>query len=153
MADTVAKQWIYPTNWNGEYPWIGEEASSQRHGWKKMVVRLLNLSDGTGESLVPKLVREDFYGVEGKPCLKIGIDKIIYQTYGMSVKLEYDMSPNQLIAVLPESNSGMIRGPILPDIGEDTVYGPGETGNVLLSTIAHTANDSYDIVLHLRIKE
>lgn len=154
MADTVKTTWLYPPNWDGSYFGQGDPDPTEnpKHGWKRMKVQLANVSDGTGESGVIKLDRSAFFGIDGLPCFKLGIEKIKYQTYGMSVRLDWSMSPVQLVAMLPESESGCIVGPFYPDLGEDSVYGPGETGDLLLTTIGHTANDSYNITLDILVK-
>lgn len=155
MADTVRITWLYPPNWDGTY-WGGAGGGSPDPpdnvpiGWKRMKLQLTNLSDGTGESDVVKLDRSELYGIDGLACEKIVIDKIKYQTYGMSVRLEWDMTPDQLIAMLPENSEGCIEGPFFPDY--DGAYGVGETGDLLLTTIGHTANDSYNITLDIKIK-
>jgi hypothetical protein len=154
MADTVKTTWLYPVNWDGSYQGAGDAAPPDHwHGWKRMKVQFLNLSDGTGESDAIKLNRSDFRGVQGDPCTKIGIKKISYACYGMSVQLEWDMNPQQLVTLLPENTNGCIKGPFYPDVTDDTTYGEGETGDLLLTTIGHTANDSYVITMDIIIKE
>jgi hypothetical protein len=154
MADTVRTTWLYPVNWDGSYPGAGNPSPpDQWHGWKRMKVQFTNVSDGTGESSVIKLRRGDFRGVQGSPCTKIGIECISYSAFGMSVRLEWDMNPVQICSVLPETNSHKIHGPFYPDVTDDTTYGEGETGDLLLTTIAHSSNDSYNIIMDIIIKE
>lgn len=154
MADTVRTTWLYPVNWDGSYMGDGHAAPpDQWKGWKRMKVQFTSLSDATGESDVIKLDRSVLRGVQGDPCTKIGIKEINYVTYGMSVQLEWDMVPQQLICILPENSNGCIKGPFYPDVTDDTTYAEGETGDLLLTTIAHSANDSYNIIMDIIIKE
>jgi hypothetical protein len=152
MSDTVKTTWLYPPNWDGSYFGQGGPAPSEnpKMGWKRMKVQFTNLSDGTGESDAIKLDRSDFFGIDGLPCFKFGIECIEYQTYGMSVVLEWDMAPQQLVCYIPESSSGKIKGPFYPDVGD--AYGPGETGDLILTTVAHSANDSYNLTLDILVK-
>lgn len=154
MADTVRTTWLYPSNWDGSYFGQGDPhpPENPKHGWKRMTVQFSNLSDGTGESDVIKLDRSVLFGIDGLPCFKIGIERIRYTTYGMSVKLEWDMTPQQLIYICPENGDGEVCGPFYPDLGEDTEYAEGETGDLLLTTIGHTANDSYNLILDILVK-
>jgi len=142
--DTVKTTWKYPPNWDGYFP--GDR------GFRRMIVQLSNLSDGTGETDVIKVAREDLKDTNGDECLKICVEKIEYATHGMGVEIQYDMNPVQTIAIFPQSDSGCLVGPWYPDLGEDTAYADGETGNIIFSTVAAAANDSYDITLHLIIK-
>ncbi|GAF88921.1 unnamed protein product, partial [marine sediment metagenome] len=64
-------KWIYPLNWDGEYPGLGDpDPNEQFHGWKRMILQLDGYSDVSqeGEDSGVKLTRADLYGVEGKPC-------------------------------------------------------------------------------------
>jgi hypothetical protein len=71
----------------------------------------------------------------------------------MAVRLYFDMDPAETICYIPHDGSGIIKGPFLPGIAKTDEYGPGETGDIMLTTAGHTANDVYDITLKLRIKE
>jgi len=145
MADTVSTIYRYPPNFDGYY--------ANNKGTRRMVVQFTNLSDGTGESDVIKLVREDLRGTNGDVCKKLCIEKIEYHTYGMGVHIEYDMNPQQTIAQIAQSSHGIMPGPWSPDLNEDDDYEVGETGNILFTTIAAASNDTYDITLHLVVKE
>jgi hypothetical protein len=142
-------RWVYPLNWDGLY-------DPQTRGWKRMKVRLLHFDEeanGTTETDALKIDRSSMLGANGMPCYKICIEKIEYQTYGVGLILEYDMTPDQLICVIPEGEAGVIHGPFLPEITEPGGYLAGETGNVVLTSQNSSQYDSYDLLLHIRIKE
>ncbi len=152
MANDFRKTWLYPPNWNESYPGQGG-ILEHKTGWKRMKLQLVSLYVDVADSDRRVLVRGDLYGVTGLACAKIGIEKIKYHTFGMSVRLEWDMVPDQLVALLPENGHGCIEGPFYPDFDGDTTYAAGETGDLLLTGIAESANDSYNITLDILIKE
>lgn len=148
MADTVTTRWLYPPNWDG----FVEPRGYLRNGWKHMVVQLTCSSDATGETAVRKVTRGDLYGPSGLPCKRIGIDEVIYHVYGMDIHLYYDMDPIETIVRIPSDMTGTIKGPFYPGIPKNEDYGPGETGDIML-TSGIWYDGSYDIILKLRIKE
>ena len=151
MADTVTTRWLYPPNWDG----FVDPAGYLKRGWKHMVVQLTGIGVGQdcGETGVRKVVRQDLYGPSGLQCKRICIEEILYHTFGMGVLLYFDMNPAETICLIPHDVSGCITGPFLPKIQKYEDYGPGETGDIMLTSIAVAANDTYDITLKLRIKE
>ena len=150
MADTVTTRWVYPPNWDG----FVEPRGYLKRGWKHMVVQLTNYSDGTGETAVRKVVRQDLYGPSGLLCKRICVDEIIYRTTNFGVRLYFDMTPAETICLIPHGY-GIITGPFLPGIAKYEDYEAGETGDIMLTTIVSqgSAQDTYDITLKLRIKE
>ncbi len=149
-------KWIYPLNWDGEYPGEGDPVPSERtRGWKRMVVQLDGYSDVSqeGDDSGVKIVRANLYGVEGKPCYKIGITKVEYSTYGCGVHLYWSMTPDQTICRIPQSEANTICGPFLPEVTEPGGYGPAEFGDVVLTTNSMSQYDSYNITLYITVKE
>jgi hypothetical protein len=151
MADTVETTWIYPPNWDGHVR--EEDQTGTIFGNNKMIVNFKNLSDSTGESDIVKITREDLYSTQGNVCGKIRIDRIEFVTFGIGVQIEFDMNPHQMIALIPQNGAGCVKGPFIPKLAQDTEYAPGETGNVMFTTIAAAANDSYDITIYFTVKE
>jgi hypothetical protein len=153
MANVYRKTWLYPPNWDGSYTGPGGAAPpDQPIGWKRMKLQITSLYVDTADADRRVLVVGDMFGVQGLPCVKIGITKISYVTFGMSVMLEWDMTPDQMICMIPENSNGVIEGPFYPDI-DSAGYGPLETGDLLLTGIAESANDSYNITLDILVKE
>jgi len=151
MADEVTTRILYPPNSTGFVDPIGY----LKRGWRHVIFQITSLSDGTGEVGVRKMARGDLYGPSGLPCKRICIEEIFYHTHGMGVRLYFDMTPEETICLIPHDGSGCIKGPFLPSIAKYEDYEPGETGDIMLSTIATQvgANDTYDITIKMRIKE
>ena len=85
------------------------------------VIQLTNTSDGTGESAVTKI---DVSGLAtnsstGKTCTGVKLGKIVYSTFGMSVKLLWVATTNTIC------------------------------WDIALTTTGHASADSYVIVLTL----
>lgn len=139
MADTVTVEWLYPPNWDGSFEPGG--------GFKRMVVRLTNVSDGTGESDVVKINRSELRNSRGVVPRKLVVEAIEHSCSGMSVQLEFDRDPNEVIAVLSGDGLkdwGRVGGKADPgDVG---------SGDIILTTIGQIATSTYDITLHLRLK-
>jgi hypothetical protein len=149
MADKVNMVIIYPPNFDGFF----DPAGYLKRGLKHAIFQLTNISDGTGETAVRKMARGDLFGPSGLPCKRMCIEEIAYHTFGMGVHLFWDMVPDETIVVLPQNGSGLIKGPFLPKIARGEDYEPGATGDLMLTTIAAANNDTYNIVIKMRIKE
>ena len=147
MSDTVNVRWIYPPNPAGYLP--------DKGGFKRVVLQLTGVSDGTGETDVVKLKLSDLRTPSGNVPSRTAIERIEYQVYGLTVTLEWDRRPHETIAVLnaavgADSGSRSYRsGGGLVDPGES---GDG-TGDILLTTTNADSGDSYDINLVVRLKD
>lgn len=98
-----------------------------------------NASDGTGESGVKKI---DISTLTGAPT-KIKINKMKWSCDGMQVKILFDHTTDDTVAIL----SG--RGE-LDAACEASIIDPGsagDTGDVLFTTAGHTAGDGYTIYM------
>ncbi len=114
-------------------------------GTKKLVVHLMNLSDGTGESNVVKVDKSTFVGPKaGEPGYFI-LEKIKYNCLGMRVKLSVDRTTDVVFAVLQGFGEIDYRS-----VGGIVLSGTGDTGDILLTTANQASGDSYDITLYLR---
>ena len=115
---------------------------------RKAVIQLTNTSDGTGESAVTKVdvsalaVRS----TDGATCTGCKIEKIVYTTFGMSVKLLWNASTNTIALDL---NSGYSDSFDFSEFGglQNTAASGGKTGDIKLTTTGHASGDSYVIVL------
>ncbi len=119
------------------------------NGARRLVVKLLSRSDGTGESNVVKVDKSTFTGLNGMEPSGFAIEKIEYDISGMEVALSVDHTTDVVLARL--QGHGCLDW---TKVGGIRTKGDGtETGDILLSTNAHSAGDSYDITLYLRKKD
>ena len=135
MADAVTSQTLVDTD-------------------KRAIIKLTNLSDGSGESSVQKV---DVSGLnanaKGETCSRVTIDQIWYDVGGMRVSLEWNASTNVVAMVLGGSAAaGNVQGHM--DFrsfgGIKNNAGSGIDGDIDLTTNGHTNLDHYTIVLELR---
>ena len=117
---------------------------------RSAVIQLTNTSDGTGEAAVNKV---DVSGLatrtsDGATCTGVRLAKIVYSTFGMSVKLLWDATTNTICWDL---NSDYTTDEDFTEFGgiRNTAASGGKTGDILLTTTGHTSGDSYVIVLTL----
>lgn len=115
---------------------------------KYLVVKLLNKSDGTGESNVVKVDKSTFTGLNGLEPTKIVIDKILYDCSGMQVTISYDHTSDVNIAHI--GGFGCLD---YTDAGGLPDSGSGQTGDILFTTTNHSSGDTYDITLYCRKKD
>ena len=118
-------------------------------GTHKAVIQITNLSDGTGEDAVNKVdvsgltARED-----GTACSSVLIEKVSHSIIGFTqVQLLFDATTNTIALGLAQDSNGHM------DFSEfgglKNTAGSGKTGDILLTTIGASSNDSYVIVLEL----
>lgn len=113
-------------------------------GRRDVVIKLTNVSDGTGESAVVKV---DVSALSGAPS-GVKIMKVHASTIGMGFRLLWDATTDTEILSFPA------------DFAEDFDFtgfggiqnnaGTGVTGDIMLTTVGHTAGDSYSVILELR---
>lgn len=114
-----------------------------RDGPIATIVLLTNVSDGTGESAVKKVTVGDLVGTP----TRVRIDKIIYATNGMGVRLLWDGPTDVLAWSIPENSSDMLDFTAFGGL-QNAATDP--TGDIMLTTFGHTSGDSYSIILYLR---
>ncbi len=108
----------------------------------KIVVKFTNISDGTGEAAVAKV---DVSALT-PAATSVTIERIQWWTSGMAVNLLWDATTDVLIFRLPDGSFGdYVFSPPIPNNG-----GAGVTGDILFTTVGHTAGDSYTVILTLR---
>ena len=130
MADTVASQTIID-------------------GQKTVVLKLTNVSDGTGEAAVVKVDVSALTALpNGTVCTGVVIEKIWWQCIGMKVQLLWDATTNLFCIELGENQSG--HHDYTDFGGFPNNSGSGKTGDLLFTTVGHTAADTYTVVLYLR---
>ena len=124
MADTVTTQILHD-------------------GVARAVLKFTNVSDGTGESAVRKVTAADLLDAP----TKVRIERIVYATNGMGVRILWDAATDVLAWVIPENSSDTLD---FRDFGGLQPDGVTLTGDILITTNGHTSGDSYSIVLFLR---
>lgn len=112
----------------------------------EVIMLFTNTSDGTGESAVLKVDVSALSGfVTGD---LVAIEKIVYATYGMAVKLLWDADTDAIAFTCPADETAEVcwerRAPL------KNTAGTGVTGDIRLTTIGHTAGDTYSITLYMR---
>jgi len=118
------------------------------------VVKLTNISDGTGESSVAKVDISGFAtNMHGETPARATIEQIWYDIGGMRVALEWNATSNVVAAVLGGSAAaGNVNGHM--DFrsfgGIKNTEASGVNGDIDLTTHGHTAHDHYTVVLQLR---
>jgi len=117
---------------------------------RSAVIQLTNTSDGTGEAAVNKV---DVSGLatrtsDGATCTGVRLAKIVYSTFGMSVKLLWDATTNTICWDL---NSDYTTDEDFTEFGgiRNTAASGGKTGDILLTTTGASSGDSYVIVITL----
>lgn len=125
-----------------------------------IVVHLTNVSDGTGESAVTKVDISTFVG--GATTTRCALEAIAWSCTGMGFNLLWDATTDVLFFTTGNNTSqGFIdyingtagnRGPGSGSgkTGITNNAGTGINGDILLTTVGHTAGDSYVITLWLR---
>ena len=130
MADTVASQTI-------------------DDGPKYALIKLTNVSDGTGESAVTKV---DVSGLasnaNGVACTGATIQKIWWQCTGMKVSILFDATSDVLAIQLGENQSGYHDYTSFGGLTNNA--GSGKTGDIKFTTVNHSSGDTYTIILYLK---
>ncbi len=122
-------------------------------GDKIAVIKLTNISDGTGESSVKKVdVSALAANSAGAACAHATINQIWYDIGGMRVALEWNATSNVVAAVLGGSAAaGNVSGYM--DFrsfgGIKNTLASGYDGDIDLTTHGHTNHDHYTIILEV----
>jgi len=120
-------------------------------GPKFTVLKLTNVSDGSGEAAVVKV---DVSGLEasadGDACTEVVIERIWWQCIGMKVQILWNASTNLFCIELGENQSGEHDYTVFGGLTNNS--GGGKNGDVLFTTVGHTSADTYTVILYLRKK-
>ena len=110
------------------------------------IIQLTSTSDGTGEAAVKKVdVSALSDSSTGQACTGVRLAKIVYSTFGMSVKLLWDATADTICWDL---NADYTTDEDFTDFGGvRNTSGSGKTGDIMLTTTGHSDGDSYVIVL------
>ena len=117
------------------------------------VMKFTNISDGSGEASVAKVdVSALTANSEGAACSRVHITQVWYAISGMRVDLEWNASSNVKALIL---GAGITLEPTNGHFdfrsfgGIKNNAGGGINGDIDLTTLHHTANDAYTIILEL----
>ena len=110
------------------------------------IIQLTSTSDGTGEAAVKKVdVSALSDSSTGQACTGVRLAKIVYSTFGMSVKLLWDATTDTICWDL---NADYTTDEDFTDFGGiRNTSGSGKNGDIMLTTTGHSDGDSYVIVL------
>jgi len=120
-------------------------------GPKFTVLKLTNVSDGSGEAAVVKVdvsALED--SADGDACTEVVIERIWWQCIGMKVQILWNASTNLFCIELGENQSGEHDYTVFGGLTNNS--GGGKNGDVLFTTVGHTSADTYTVILYLRKK-
>jgi len=123
-------------------------------GDRTAVMKFTNISDGSGEASVKKV---DVSALatssrDGATCTRVHITQVWYAISGMRIDLEWDASTNVKGLIL---GGGVVLEPTVGHFdfrsfgGLKNTEASGVSGDVALTTLHHTSNDAYTIVLEL----
>jgi hypothetical protein len=102
-----------------------------------------NGSDGSGESAVVKVSTA---ALQGTPT-KLKITKIKWNVQGMGVVVLFDATTDDRAIILAgdgEYDADKQGGPLIDP------WSSGHTGNILFTTVGHSAGDSYTVYLEAK---
>jgi hypothetical protein len=115
-------------------------------GDRNFVLKLTNLSDGTGESAVAKTVIANLHPA---PTL-LRLEKIQGNIYGMEVELLWKATTNVNIMNL---GPGLNIDQCFEDVGGiQNTKASGYTGDMLLTTSGQSNGSFYELFLHFKKK-
>ena len=118
------------------------------------VMKFTNISDGNGEASVKKVdVSALTASPSGSACTRVHITQVWYAISGMRIDLEFDATSNVKALIL---GGGVTLEPTVGHLdfrsfgGIKNNAGSGITGDLDLTTLHHTNNDAYTIILELK---
>jgi len=109
-----------------------------------LIQKFTNVSDGTGEAAVKKV---DVSALT-PAATRVTIKRIWYSNLGMSVQLFWDATTDVFIIQLPADESGYLDFEKIG--GLPNTAATGYTGDIMFTTVGHTAADTYTIVLEMK---
>lgn len=113
-------------------------------GVRNAVVKLTNVSDGTGEAAALKV---DVSTLSGAPS-RVTVQRIQAMTAGMGFDLLWDATTDVvMVSVGPDQIADLDFKEIG---GLHNNAGSGVTGDIMLTTFGHSAGDRYTVILHMK---
>ena len=116
---------------------------------RRYVVRLTNISDGTGESAVVKVDKSGLVDFKGLEPYRLIVDYIKWSIQGFaSVRLYFDHTTDDELAVL----AGNGERDYCDDGGMRDPMSAGGAGDIILTTNGGASGSTYDIELNVRLE-
>ena len=117
-------------------------------GDRTAVIYCSNTSDGTGEAAVTKVdVSELASNQDGTSCSGVALQKVIFSTVGMGVKILWDATTDVIALELPADYSDTLDYSDISGLPNNAASG-GNTGDIQFTTVGHTSGDTYSVVLY-----
>lgn len=119
-------------------------------GPRNAVIKFTNISDGTGEAAVDKVIVGNLSKLgNGQPCTEVVLSRVQYYMNGMDVTMNFSVSSGTagFIAKLNENDLGDMDFRDFSGIPNNA--GSNKTGNISFTTTGHGAGDTYTIILTL----
>lgn len=117
-------------------------------GDRLAIIKFTNLSDGTGETAVNKVIVANLAPNQfGLACNGCAINKVWASTQGMAVNVLWEATANVLAFVIPTDT--FYDMPFDEFGGIKNNSGAGSTGNIAFTTVGAAAGDSYTIILEV----
>ncbi len=117
---------------------------------QELVLKFLNLSDGTGESAVVKVDKSTYTNLNLVEPNHFNINRIEYNLSGMSVGIFVDATTDVKLAELGGTGGAVSGHMDFTKFGGLSTKATGDTGDIYFTTTGHTSGDSYDITLYLK---
>ena len=112
------------------------------------VIYCSNTSDGTGEAAVTKVdVSELASNQDGTSCSGVTLQKVIFSTVGMGVKILWDASTDVIAVELPADYSDTLDYSDISGLPNNAASG-GKTGDIQFTTVGHSSGDTYSVVVY-----
>lgn len=142
MASNI--RWIHPPNWQGE-----------AGGYRRITVHCTFVYDGSDESNAIKVNLSEWITRNRNVPTRTVIERIDWQIHGIEALIEWDRTPDAVIArlnagVAAVSDSGFLDWTKDGGLVDD---GEGGTGDIIITTANGATGDSYDITITLRLKD
>lgn len=119
-----------------------------------IVVHCTNVSDGTGEADVAKVDKSTLVARDGAEPASLDIEAIAWACDGMTVRIEWDHTTDDLAMAVSGRGYIDFRGKDLDIVPTDCRLkdprSTGGTGDILFTTVGHTSGDTYNVTLWLR---
>ena len=113
------------------------------------VMLFTNISDGTGEALVNKVVVANLASNSlGQACTAVSVQKIHSACHGMEVRMYWDATTDALFFATAQNNQFTFDFSSFGGIRNSA--GAGKTGNIAFSTADQTVGDTYSIILEMK---
>ena len=115
-------------------------------GDRLYIAKFTNISDGTGESAVNKIVVATLNPNQfGYACNGVKINKIWAMTDGMGVNILWDATSDLIAVTIPQNEMYTMSFNEFGGLSDNA--GTGVTGNVAFSTVGASSGDRYTIIL------